>query len=172
MQVVRGKIHLVVCLDCLFFPLIMFLMMMSLGFAAADIFIWWFFQVILIYLLVISALRLQMLHCLHAFLFTPVVRKFVFLIFCLLVCPFGLCLNGLDMVNRNSMLYNWEQLVLASLTYLSQILQGCTGYVGPENWTFEGLWFCCFSEWAGFGIVTNCNMTFSPFLNTTLFLPI
>lgn len=63
------------------FPLILFLMMISLWQAAADILIWCFFQVILIYLLVISALRLLMLHCLHAFLFTPVVRKFVLQIF-------------------------------------------------------------------------------------------
>ena len=40
-----------------------------------------FMQVILIYLLVILALRLLMLRCLHAFLFIPVVRKFVIQIF-------------------------------------------------------------------------------------------
>lgn len=43
-------------------------------------------QVILIFLLVILALRLPMLHCLHAFLFTPVVRKLHFLV----------CYNSVD----------------------------------------------------------------------------
>lgn len=43
-------------------------------------------QVILIFLLVILVLRLPMLHCLHAFLFTPVVRKLHFLV----------CYNSVD----------------------------------------------------------------------------
>ena len=86
-------------------------------------------QVILIFLLVISALRLPMLHCLHAFLFTPVVRKLHFLVFESTFRPEN-NLTGPDF---------W--------------LQRCKGYVGSEKWALKGFWVCFVPESAGIDIV-------------------
>lgn len=92
-------------------------------------------QVITIFLLVISALKLQMLLCMHVSLCILVVRKFL-----------GLNLFCDYLFNQFEFLAT--QIVCGPIWPIHW-LQRCESYVGPEDWAFKGFWICFFQKSAG-----------------------